>query len=54
LPRKTNTLVEYKITLNFKVKIEFENEKLNKKWYPFGITISLTQKPRNCPKSANK
>jgi hypothetical protein len=28
----------------FKSKIEFENRKLHKKWYPFGITTSLTLK----------
>jgi hypothetical protein len=40
-----NKLVQYKTTLNFLVKIEvLGNGRLNKKWYPFGITISLTQK----------
>jgi hypothetical protein len=40
-----NKLVQYKTTLNFLVKIEvLGNGRLNKKWYPFGISISLTQK----------
>jgi hypothetical protein len=54
LPMETNTLVQYKTIFNFQIKIELGNRRLNKKWYPFGITISLTEKPKNCPKPTNK
>jgi hypothetical protein len=53
LPTKTNTLVQYKTTFNFQVRIELGNGRLNKKWYPFGITISLTQKLSKVHKQMN-
>jgi hypothetical protein len=45
------TLIQYKTTLNFHIRIELENRNLNKKLYPFGITISLSQKTKKYPKS---
>jgi hypothetical protein len=53
LPKK-KTLFQYKTTFNFQVKVKLGNIKLNKKWHPFGITISFTQKPRNCLESTSQ
>jgi hypothetical protein len=43
MPTKTNTSVQHKTIFNFQIKIELGNRRLNKKWYPFGITILFTK-----------
>jgi hypothetical protein len=40
------TLLQYKTTFNFQIKIKLGNRRSNKKWYPFGIIILFTKNPK--------